>query len=209
MVRFEIRPLAGWDKPKTERPSRSMFKVGWEETIDALKREVELLGGNVIAAQIDAPADAIRRDGMIRAAAKVGFQGVKISFVSRHGPLTYATDRYDRWKDNVRAITLGLGALRAVDRYGITESGQQYVGWAALPSTPYDPWADGDPISAAIKVFGQTIGDDAFDADLGTKDGVAKAYRSAARRHHPDRGGSDAVMATIAKARDVLLAAAR
>ena len=31
----------------------------------------------------------------------------------------YATDAYGDWKSNLRAIALGLEALRAVDRYGL------------------------------------------------------------------------------------------
>ena len=48
--------------------------------------------------------------------------------------MTYATDRFFAWQDNVRAIALGLEALREVDRYGIAKKGEQYAGWKALPS---------------------------------------------------------------------------
>jgi hypothetical protein len=33
-----------------------------------------------------------------------------MSFESKYGPLTYATDAFLFWKDNVRAIALGLTA---------------------------------------------------------------------------------------------------
>jgi hypothetical protein len=35
---------------------------------------------------------------------------------------------------NSRSIGLELEALRAIDRYGITKQGEQYVGFKALPS---------------------------------------------------------------------------
>jgi len=39
------------------------------------------------------------------------------------------------WRHNVRSIALGLEALRAVDRYGISRRGEQYAGFrAALAS---------------------------------------------------------------------------
>jgi hypothetical protein len=49
--------------------------------------------------------------------------------------LVYATDACEDWRHNIRSIALGLEALRAVDRYGISRRGQQYAGFrAALTS---------------------------------------------------------------------------
>jgi hypothetical protein len=49
--------------------------------------------------------------------------------------LVYATDACEHWQHNVRSIALGLEALRAVDRYGISRRGEQYAGFrAALTS---------------------------------------------------------------------------
>ena len=66
---------------------------------------------------------------------------VVVSFDSCHGPLRYQCDRFTTtragtkaWHANVRAIALGLEALRKVDRYGIAGSGEQYRGWTALPA---------------------------------------------------------------------------
>lgn len=49
--------------------------------------------------------------------------------------LVYATDVCERWQHNVRSIALGLQALRAVDRYGISRRGQQYAGFAGYLAT--------------------------------------------------------------------------
>ena len=54
---------------------------------------------------------------------------VIIAFESKHGPLKYATDVFDHWHANLRAIALGLEALRKVERYGITQRGEQYTGF--------------------------------------------------------------------------------
>src|SRR4051812_13750399 len=203
MVRFEIRPLVGWNKPKTDFPRRALFKTGWVSTLDLLKREVELLDGEVIATQIDITEADLRRDGMIRANARAGFQGVQVSFDSRHGPLTYATDAFDYWRDNVRAIALGLTALRAVDRYGITRTGEQYRGWRAIAAKPMEDTLT--PESARL-VFADALGLELIASDLASKEGIARAYRFAAKKHHPDMpGGSESVMRLITKARDVLL----
>lgn len=49
--------------------------------------------------------------------------------------LVYATDACQDWRHNVRSIALGLEALRAVDRYGISRRGEQYAGFrGALPA---------------------------------------------------------------------------
>lgn len=45
-----------------------------------------------------------------------------------HGRAVFATDQYEKWEHNVRAIALTLEALRAVDRYGATQ-GRQYAGF--------------------------------------------------------------------------------
>lgn len=45
--------------------------------------------------------------------------------------LVYATDACAFWQHNVRSIALGLEALRAVDRYGISRRGEQYAGYRA------------------------------------------------------------------------------
>jgi len=45
--------------------------------------------------------------------------------------LVYATDCCQFWQHNVRSIALGLQALRAVDRYGISRRGEQYSGFRA------------------------------------------------------------------------------
>src|SRR5690606_5164123 len=78
--------------------------------------------------------DDIRLDGLPRANARPGHQGVVLAFDSKYGPLKYATDTFDRWQDNLRAIALGLESLRRVDRYGITKRGEQYTGWRQLPA---------------------------------------------------------------------------
>lgn len=51
------------------------------------------------------------------------------------GRQVFATDACELWQHNVRSIALGLEALRAVDRYGITRRGQQYAGFRAALTT--------------------------------------------------------------------------
>lgn len=207
--RFQIRPLGLWDRPVTEpRAGSGRFRAAWDDTIALLISEVEKLDGDLIVVQVDADPGEIRRDGMLRARANVRFPGVKVSFESKHGPLTYATDAYDRtyssdppgWQANVRAIALGLGALRAVDRYGITHTGEQYVGFDAIGATPAEM---GLTVDEARRVLADAAG--VNPEDLRSPDAVTKAYRIAAKTTHPDAGGNADIFRLIGKARDVLL----
>lgn len=204
--RFEIRPLGLWGRPVTDpRKPGSRFRVSWEGTIADLEDEVTLLDGGRIVVQVDADATEIRRDGMLRARAKVGFPGVKVSFDSRHGPLTYATDAYDHWQANVRAIALALEALRAVDRYGVTGSGEQYRGWTAIGSAPAEKTLSVADAAVALAPWWPGPGSDLRSSEAA----VTAAFRGAARVHHPDAGGSADAFRLISAARDVLIAAIR
>jgi hypothetical protein len=143
---------------------------------------------------------SIRRDGMLYANAKVNSPGVKVSFDSRHGPLTYAADQYRTWQANVRAIALALEALRAVDRYGVTHSGEQYRGWSAITATAAETSMT---VDEARRVLADAAG--LQPADLSTTDAINRAYKAAARKTHPDAGGNADVFRLIGAARDVLL----
>lgn len=216
MTTFQFRPLLLWDRPETDpRSSSARFRAFWDDTVLMLRTEAEHLGAQAIAVQVDADESQIRRDGMLRSAARVGHPGVKVAFDSDFGPLTYATDQYDHWKANVRAIALGLQALRAVDRYGISKSGEQYRGYAAITSSKAD-YSDLTVLDAvtvfrdALKdVDGMTV-DGAVQYDLTTRQHINSAYRIASRRYHPDvpRTGDEGVFRLLTAARDVLLASA-
>ncbi len=137
MTRLEIQPIGNWTDPVTKgRASQYRFRATWTDTLDLLIGEAEQLGATLVVLQVDCAPGDIRRDGMLYAKARVGFPGVRVSFDSRHGPLTYATDAYETWQANVRALALALQALRAVDRYGVTRRGQQYTGWLAIEARP-------------------------------------------------------------------------
>lgn len=209
-MRYEIRPLGQWDRPVTDpRASSARFRADWNSTLDLLIREVDMLDGSLVVLQIDVEDGELRRDGMLRANARVGFPGVKVSFTSRHGPLTYATDAYEQrywndlpgWQANIRAIALALEALRAVDRYGVTTSGEQYRGWTAIASKPALMTREqAAEFLAHWAGLGTTLG--LFD---GYPNAVQAAYRAAAKRVHPDVGGDPDLFRRLTAARDLLI----
>lgn len=206
---YEVRPLGPWLEPVREtRRGSHIFKASWSDTLTLLGRELEYLDATRIVLQLDVQAGQIRRDGMMRADAKVGFPGVRISFESRYGPLTYATDAHERqygwskldgWQANVRAIALGLEALRAVDRYGVTRRGEQYQGWTAIAAAPAEM-----TVTEAAEFLAHWSGLSRAKVVLSP----VTAWRTAARKAHPDAGGDADTFDRLTKARELLEAVA-
>lgn len=190
-TRVQCRPLASWDGSRTpvaERRSRLAFRAGWSSTLDLLDRELEHLDARDVVLELEIGPDDVRADGWPRSTARPAFPGVRLAFASTHGPLIYATDAYDLWQHNVRAIALGLEALRAVDRYGVTHRGEQYRGWTALPAAP-----TADAVLDAARVVTLLAGLPESDVEaIAESIGTARrdAVRKAMRRAHPDTGGS-------------------
>jgi hypothetical protein len=181
-VRYEIRPLGPWvDAVTADRKGAGRFRAQWSDMLDLLRYEAEMLGASLLVLQVQADPDDIRRDGMLRARARVGFPGVKVSLDSRHGPLTYATDAYDHWQANVRAVALSMQALRAVDRYGVSTRGEQYRGWAAIESGGDRQRRDAQDLIAS---YG----------------GLTEARMAT----HPDRGGSAEAFIAVQAAAELL-----
>lgn len=134
-MKVTFRPLPTWPHPETKPRRNAHFKVEWHTTLADLEYEIVRLQGRNILVGAGFRESDLRQDGMPRADRRQApylHPGVEVSFDSMYGHLTYATDQYVGWKDNVRAIALSLEALRAVDRHGVSKRGQQYAGWAQL-----------------------------------------------------------------------------
>jgi hypothetical protein len=197
-MRYEVRPLGHWTDPvTTDRKSAWTFRASWPSTLELLGRETELLGARLVVLQVDVTDAEIRRDGMVRANAKIKQPGVVISFDSTHGPLRYATDTYDSWQANVRAVALALQALRAVDRYGVTSRGEQYVGWKAL-APPITGFATAEDAVRWMAIQAVPHMEDAWGRS------PRELYRFLAKRFHPDAGGDPADWDRLDAARQVL-----
>jgi len=199
-MRYEFRPLTDWPDPVSTERRRSPFTAPWSRTLALLGREAELLGATLVVVQVDAPTGQIRQDGMLYARARVNFPGVRVAFDSIYGSLTYATDRYPNWQDNVRAIALGLEALRAVDRYGVTRRGEQYRGWTAVDAKPAKMTRE-QAAEFLAEQSGHRWAPTLIMYDL---DVLGQAYRAAARNSHPDRGGDPSEFDRLTKARDLI-----
>ena len=188
MIECMFRPIESWPgepTPPAQR-RRSPFRASYTKTLDLLEDELRHLGGHSLIVQAYFTREQIRNDGWPRSTASPSEPGVVLTFESDAGPMRFAADRFNHWEDNIRAIALGLNALRTVDRYGITSGREQYRGFAALPAAG---GATAPSVEACVAVLAELSGLDAEAVRLDPK----RAYRLMAQRHHPDkRNGDDA-----------------
>jgi hypothetical protein len=211
ILEINYRPIDKWPGEQAAERKYSPFRgpggkeTSFSETLNLLERELWFLGARNVVFQIALREEDFKLNGEPRANAKASHPGVIIAFDSKYGPLKYATDTFTTFQANVRAIALGLEALRKVDRYGITKRGEQYTGWKALPASTDPPFT----IEQAAK-FLATVGsinlNDPLQADdlIGDPIFVSSAYRTAAKRMHPDVGGSVAEFQRLQEAKRVL-----
>lgn len=200
-VYLAYRGAPGWSDPETpraDRKSRYTFRstaaVTRSDLIDEARHLAKGRAIDVIV-ELVAPDSAFYKDGTgLRAdrSHHVTHPGVVVRLVgTKHGDLRYACDRFEAWEANLRAIALGLSDLRRLERYGIARRGEQYVGWAALGSgTAMGAAPEAMTVEMAARVLaGATEGITAADV-LAEPDDAKAAYRVAAKRYHPDKGGS-------------------
>lgn len=198
-MRYTTRPLSDrtWLRPATQR-KRSAFDSTWSTTLELLDREVRHLGGRDVVIEVDVREQDIRLDGMLRANARADSPAVVVAFETRqHGPMLYRCDRFERsyraasvgWQENIRAIAKTLEALRSVDRYGATETGQQYAGFKALPAGTAMP-ASHMTRERAIAILASYVDVPPQHLNL-EPESLRSTWRRARRLTHPDRHAGD------------------
>ncbi len=208
-----LRPIETWPHSLTRDRRRSNFSAQWSDTLTRLERELWYLGKDqqyaAAVLQIALREQDFRiTDGMPRANATAQHPGVILNIESRHGPLSYPCDTFTRWQDNLRAIALGLEALRKVERYGITQTGQQYRGWQAIEAKA-TPIAQ-TPAGAAVYLAKAAQGNDDSVSDwahriLHDPETARTTYRKARANTHPDRhGGARTAWDAVEAAADIL-----
>lgn len=190
MFSYVVKPIVEW--PGTLLPAykrkRSQFNTPWGKTLKLLEREIRHLGGRNVILQMALREQDIRLDGGIKANARPEHPGIILTFdSSEHGAMSYHTDLYMTWGDNVRAVALALEALRMVDRYGVNKAGTQYAGYKRLPSA-------GEATNGRKRIltaeeaarFVGTVTELDSNAILTNKGFFEIAYKLAAKALHPD-----------------------
>jgi hypothetical protein len=222
-MRLQLRPITVWPGELTRSRTASPFKATYTDTLQVLNRELDALGvvDNPVI-QLAIREDDLRLDGELRANARPeSHPGVILSFKSRkHGELSYPCDTFDGaswrrqvgWQQNLRAIVLGLEALRKVERYGIANRGQQYTGWKALGTGMPMGAAETMTVEEAARFLADQYPDGASADDLvmeattcENREWIESAYRMAAKRLHPDAGGDPALFRQLTMARNLLV----
>lgn len=204
MIDARFRPIETWPGTRTAsyRRKRAQFRATYAQTLDLLEKELGYLRARDIVIQAGFGVDQIRNDGWPRSSARPKSDpGVIVSFRSPKGELSFPCDRYLDWEDNLRAIALSLEALRAVDRYGVTQQAEQYRGWQALPAPP-PPSNTLSRDTAATVLANYSV----FTPSeiLTQAEKREEAYRQAAKRTHPDAGGSHEAFVLVQQAKRAL-----
>jgi len=211
---IKIKPIEKWIGQETKNPGNSLFKKTYKDTKQILEYELYKLNAIESSVQIEMfirPED-VRADGELRADAKPYRQGVILSFTTLQSvynkqlqkwenktkPLSYPCDTYNNWQGNLRAIALSLAKLRDVARYGVFKY-EDMVSRLALPS------AEGKVSTRDAAL--QFIADHSLyplSSISQNTDALRQAYRAAASKLHPDKGGNADDFMKLQEARTVL-----
>lgn len=178
------------------------LRANWSKAFTKLRYELARIKATDVVLEAGYKPTQLRNDGWPMATASPEHSAVRVWFKAKRQSLCF---QYDGWRDvemNVYMIALTLERLRAVERYGCTQSDEQYRGWSQLP-----PGTGKGPIVAdefgsanGARLFlaetaGVPLHRDVIDADL---------YRAAARRAHPDQGGTNELMAKVNRAKEYI-----
>lgn len=185
---FPLHWPEGW--PRTARPASSRFDVSFAAARDGLIREIKMLGGRYVVISTDIE---LRRDGLPYAnQPEPKDRGVAVYFEWKGKQHVLACDRWDKIKDNLRALEKTVEAMRGIERWGAsTMLERAFSAFVALPApTAKRAWRE-------ILGFGPDSKPD--------QDDIAFAYRHRVKKAHPDAGGSPDAFNELQRAKEEAL----
>jgi hypothetical protein len=200
MINLVFRPVDRWPKAPTppHRRRDAAFRAPYAKTLDLLEHELDMLKARDIIVQAYFTLSQIRNDGWPYSSARPSEPGVIVSCQTPKGPLSFPCDTYHTFDDNLRAIALSLQALRAVDRYGVTQHAEQYKGFTPLPSGETKSRED-------AAHFVSIHGDIDYLKILENAEHRDTALRNAAMKLHPDKPtGSHDLFVRLQEAKEIL-----
>ena len=138
IVGVALQPRAirqdGWPRADAPAPSHPGVELSFESGAIAKLDPLVRRGRELIVYYYGDEKTALRKTHPDRGGKHEDFVAVQAA-LDPSKRLVYATDCCMFWQHNLRSIALGLEALRAVDRYGISRRGEQYAGFRAALTT--------------------------------------------------------------------------
>lgn len=163
----------GWERcyPNTQS-SRFSYTLTVHHATEGLLHELEMLGAKEV---IISSNMRYRNDGLPYSNQKAPQDpGVAVYFKLKNKETVLACDKWNRYQDNIRAITKHIEALRGQDRWGVGNLDMAFTGYQALP-------AKGE---TSGKHWKEVLGLEPEQDYTFTE--VQKAYKSLVKKAHPD-----------------------
>lgn len=194
-----FRPMKLWpDTVKIER-LRAPFKADHRGTLGLLEREVRMIRGVDAVVELALHEKQFTREGLPYSEARPDHPGVIVRVrkpvLNPKGkqdmvPLYFPAARFSTWQANLRAVAISLEDLRRIDRYGVTQNSQQYLGFGKyLPGPVHEGVLT---LDAAAVLIANEGGGVPYSSIIGSVETYRASYRRAAARLHPDAGEHDA-----------------
>lgn len=202
MIDARFQPMARDNRPPTPGGTyhRAPFKVRSDIAGADLEREMCAVDARDIVIEGGFERSQIRNDGWPRGGCAPSHPDIRIYMESKHGPLKYECAAFDHWEHNLRAIVLWMQRQRlAIEEWGIGLAGEAYRGFAALPAG--DGRGEWRTIEDAMRFLCRT-GEGSLLSTLPSD--LQVVYRAAARKAHPDAGGSEDLMSRVNRAKEFI-----
>lgn len=203
----------------------SPFKASYPKTLATLRDELRRANARNVGLQTGHRGEDIRMDGAPKVNARTPrFAGVCLSFemwtpngqknesgqpLGTYEMFEFPCSRFTYWEDNLRAIALTLKAIRETKKYGVgrLDRDVHYAGFKhkrveAQTGTPVNGKMSVDAASAILAACAE--GGWTPEVIGRSRDEMEAAYRAAAKKTHPDYGGTDLSMARVNLAAQVL-----
>lgn len=127
----------------------------------------------------------LRNDGLPRADYQkriITDYGVAVYFTRKGKQMVLACDKWNNIEDNLWAIACSIGAMRGLDRWGVSEILERaFTGFIAIPER------------ASSKTCWDILG----IPETKDKEKIRNRYKALAKTAHPDGGGSSAMFAEL------------
>lgn len=171
-------------RPRTKFPERSRFDVSQDRAQYELFDELRKLGATDIILSTNIK---LRCDGLPYASGRMpDDRGIAVYFNHKSRDMVFSCDRWDQIRDNIQAVRHTIAAIRGIERWGSGDAMEAaFTGFQALPAPSERPWREVLECPTAIHI--------------GT---VKSNYHTLAQERHPDKGGSNELMAELNVALD-------